>query len=253
MGEGLSGWVVENRKSVLNGNPAVESGYLNDSRQISAMRSALSVPVERGGQVLGAISLYQEARDGFTRDHLSILQSLAPRFAAGLDTLQSRAAESAAAPPEPVQSWDSLTFLRHLADTLKRNARLNTPVAVLVSCVEGLELLPVERQDAAIRAGSAMLAEELGDYEAFCRIGANDFAAIITGAPARSILTRLPRLRQSLPEYEGLSLAIGCAQFPADGRTPGELFAIAESRVAGVQAATPAAQAASAVASGWMQ
>ena len=29
-GEGLSGWVAENRKAILNGNPSVESGYLDD-------------------------------------------------------------------------------------------------------------------------------------------------------------------------------------------------------------------------------
>jgi putative nucleotidyltransferase with HDIG domain len=30
VGQGLSGWVAENRKAILNGNPAVESGYLSD-------------------------------------------------------------------------------------------------------------------------------------------------------------------------------------------------------------------------------
>ena len=30
VGEGLSGWVAENRKPIVNGNPSVEPGYLND-------------------------------------------------------------------------------------------------------------------------------------------------------------------------------------------------------------------------------
>ena len=30
LGEGLSGWVAENKMTILNGNPSVESGYLND-------------------------------------------------------------------------------------------------------------------------------------------------------------------------------------------------------------------------------
>jgi hypothetical protein len=233
--------------------PAGESGYLNDSRHVSGMRSALSVPVERGGHVFGAISLYQEGRDGFTRDHMSILQSLAPRFAAGLESIAHRAAEEASAPPPSVQTWDSLTFLRHLADTLKRNSRLNTFVAVLVSCVEGAESNEPEPQEAAIRAGSTFLAEELGDYEALCRIGRNDFAAVITGAAARTITNRLSSLRQPVRDHDGLNLAIGYAQFPVEGRSPEELLAIAESRVTGPAVSAAQAQSAGAVASGWVQ
>ncbi|MDZ4798234.1 MAG: HD domain-containing protein [Bryobacteraceae bacterium] len=253
VGEGLSGWVVENRKSVVNGNPAVESGYRNDSRQVSGMRSALSVPVERSGHVFGCVSLYQEARDGFTRDHMSVLQSLAPRFAAGLEALANRASQPSPKTAEPAQSWDSLTFLRHLSETLKRNSRLNTPVAVLVACVEGTESLPPDRLEAAIRAGSALLADEIADYEALCRIGSNDFAAVIIGASARTILTRLSRIRQTMREWDGLSLAAGCAQFPVDGRTPEELFAVAEGRVMGPMPAGAQTQSAGAVASGWVQ
>lgn len=252
LGEGLSGWVAENRKSVVNGNPAVESGYLNDSRHVSTMRSALSVSVERAGLVFGAITLYQEGRDGFTRDHLSILQSLAPRFAAGLEALSQRV-DDAAPPAETAQSWDSLPFLRHLAEILKRNSRLNTPAAVVVASVDGVESLPPDRQDAAIRAGSASLAEGLETYEALCRIGPNDFAAIIMGAGARNVLTRLGRMRQPVPEFEGVSLAVGCAVFPVDGRTPEELLAIAESRVTGPADMAGPLQSASAVASGWVQ
>ncbi len=36
VGHGLSGWVAENRKPILNGNPSVESGYLNDPDEVFA-------------------------------------------------------------------------------------------------------------------------------------------------------------------------------------------------------------------------
>ena len=40
VGQGLSGWVAENRKPILNGNPSVESGYLNNPSIFSTLRSA---------------------------------------------------------------------------------------------------------------------------------------------------------------------------------------------------------------------
>ena len=46
IGEGLSGWVAQNHKAILNGNPSVEPGYLNDPTKYSTLRSALAVPLE---------------------------------------------------------------------------------------------------------------------------------------------------------------------------------------------------------------
>ncbi|PYX06146.1 MAG: hypothetical protein DMG88_19425 [Acidobacteria bacterium] len=43
LGHGLSGWVAQNRKPIVNGNPSVEPGYLNDPTKFSALRSALAV------------------------------------------------------------------------------------------------------------------------------------------------------------------------------------------------------------------
>ena len=45
LGQGLSGWVAENNSPIVNGNPAVEPGYLNDPAKVTALRSALSVPL----------------------------------------------------------------------------------------------------------------------------------------------------------------------------------------------------------------
>ena len=45
VGQGLSGWVAENGKAIINGNPAVEPGYLGDPSRFVALGSALSVPL----------------------------------------------------------------------------------------------------------------------------------------------------------------------------------------------------------------
>jgi hypothetical protein len=46
LGQGLSGWVAQNNKPILNGNPCVEPGYLNDPTKFSTHRSALAVPLD---------------------------------------------------------------------------------------------------------------------------------------------------------------------------------------------------------------
>src|SRR5262249_40602988 len=44
VGQGLSGWVAQNQKPIVNGNPAVEPGYTTEG-EYSTMFSALAVPL----------------------------------------------------------------------------------------------------------------------------------------------------------------------------------------------------------------
>ncbi len=75
-GEGLSGWVAENHKAILNGNPSVEPGYLNDPTKYSTLRSALAVPVEGAAGVAAVLALYRAAQDSFTTEDLRVVEAL---------------------------------------------------------------------------------------------------------------------------------------------------------------------------------
>jgi putative nucleotidyltransferase with HDIG domain len=85
LGMGLSGWVAENAKSIVNGNPSVEPGYLNDPTKFSTLRSALAVPLESRGGVVGVLSLYRLQRDAFSNKDLMSLLSAAPAAARALE------------------------------------------------------------------------------------------------------------------------------------------------------------------------
>jgi putative nucleotidyltransferase with HDIG domain len=74
IGEGLSGWVAENSKPILNGNPSVEPGYLNDATKYSTLRSALAVPLQGKSGTVAVLALYRINQDAFTRDDLDLLQ-----------------------------------------------------------------------------------------------------------------------------------------------------------------------------------
>jgi putative nucleotidyltransferase with HDIG domain len=74
-GEGLSGWVAQNHKAILNGNPSVEPGYLNDPTKYSTLRSALAVPLEGTAGVAAVLALYRAGQDAFTADDLGVVEA----------------------------------------------------------------------------------------------------------------------------------------------------------------------------------
>ena len=76
LGEGLSGWVAQNSKPILNGNPSVEPGYLNDPTKYSTLRSALAVPLEGNGGVAAVLALYRAGQDAFTADDLRAVEAI---------------------------------------------------------------------------------------------------------------------------------------------------------------------------------
>lgn len=96
VGMGLSGWVAENGKSILNGNPSVEPGYLNDPTKFSLLNAALAVPVESPAGVIGVLSLYRKERDSFSAAEMTLLLSLGLALGKALNGVRGESQASAA-------------------------------------------------------------------------------------------------------------------------------------------------------------
>jgi putative nucleotidyltransferase with HDIG domain len=84
-GEGLSGWVAQNHKPILNGNPSVEPGYLNDPTKYSTLRSALAVPLEGTSGMAAVLALYRAGQDAFTADDLRVVEAIGSGLAVVLE------------------------------------------------------------------------------------------------------------------------------------------------------------------------
>jgi GAF domain-containing protein len=87
VGGGLSGWVAENGKAIMNGNPSVEPGYLSDPSKFSSLRSALAVPLIAGNEITGVLSLYLTQQDAFNADDLTALTTVGSTVAGALERI----------------------------------------------------------------------------------------------------------------------------------------------------------------------
>ncbi len=81
VGEGLSGWVLNCGRSIVNGNPEVEPNYAAERGSPGQLRSALSIPLHKAGAgAIGVLTLYSAKEDGFSKDHLAILLAVEPKL-----------------------------------------------------------------------------------------------------------------------------------------------------------------------------
>ena len=93
LGQGLSGWVLENNKPIVNGNPGVEPGYLNDAAKFTTLCSALAMPLRPPGGMRGVLALYALEKESFSKDQLEIILSIETVFATAVEnTLHCRQA-----------------------------------------------------------------------------------------------------------------------------------------------------------------
>jgi putative nucleotidyltransferase with HDIG domain len=81
VGEGLSGWVAENCRAIVNGNPSVEPGYTD-----CGLHSALAIPLIAASGTVGVLSLYRREPDAFTKRDLDAATSLGSAFAGILES-----------------------------------------------------------------------------------------------------------------------------------------------------------------------
>jgi len=91
LGEGLSGWVAQNHKPILNGNPSVEPGYLNNPTEYSTLRSALAVPLEGSAEVAAVLALYRTRQDAFSKEDLQVVETIVSSLGTAIEQMEQNA------------------------------------------------------------------------------------------------------------------------------------------------------------------
>ena len=243
MGQGLSGWVAENRKPIINGNPSVEPGYLNDPNKFSSLRSALAVPLEGPEGSVGVLALYHADRDAFSKDHLRILLAISSKVGLAIDNaLRFRQAESSATTDFLTNLPNARSLFMHLDGELARNRRSNSSLTVLVCDLDGFKAINDRfghlEGNKVLKAIALGLKEGCREYDYVARMGGDEFVLILPGLRDSDVEAKKRRLEnlastagREITGEEILSFSVGEAQFPRDGSDAETLLAEADKRM----------------------
>ena len=243
LGEGISGWVTQNNKPIVNGNPSVEPGYLNDPAKFSVHRSAISVPLPGIAGVIGALTLYHRESAAFTKDHLRVLLAVSSKAGLTIENAMRFVHAEETAVTDPLTGLPNLRSLFLRLDSALRTARQNSSrLAVLVADMDGFKQINdqfghgvgnevLERTARALREGCRE-----GDYVA--RMGGDEFVFLIPEAAPGAMEERIRQLNQMVAGtgravcgVDELRLSVGASYFPEDGSAAEELLAAADARM----------------------
>src|SRR6185312_8422605 len=243
MGQGLSGWVAQNRKAIVNGNPSVEPGYLADDTKFSTLRSALAVPLEGLQGVLGVLALYHADKDAFTNDHLRILLAIASKLGLSIENaLKYRLAETSATTDYLTGLPNARSLFLHLDREMSRCRRHEEALTVLVCDLDGFKQVNDRfghlEGNRLLRAFAQKLKDSCREYDYVARMGGDEFVIVAPGLTPETSLEKTYYFNQLAMEAgrqvtgeDIISLSVGAAFYPRDGRDAEQLLAEADRRM----------------------
>lgn len=243
VGEGLCGWVAENCKPIVNGNPQVEAGYVVDPGKHTTLQSALVVPLEGLNGVVGVLAMYHANRDAFTPDHLRILLAVASKVALSVENaLKYQQAESSATTDYLTGLPNARSLFVHLAQEVARCRRTKTPLAVMVCDIDGFKQINDSfghlEGDKLLREFCSRLKEACRGYDYVARMGGDEFVITAPGLTPEAAKEKAERLNQAAVESgrhvcgrELITLSVGTVFCPEDGHDVERLLAEADRRM----------------------
>jgi diguanylate cyclase (GGDEF)-like protein len=247
-GEGITGWVVENREPQL-----VNNAHLDPRVKVvpgtppDEPEALISVPLVARGTVKGALNVYRLGDDAaFTEEEFDLAQRFGDAAALALDNAQVRAGLELEAQTDSLTGlYNHRYFHDRLRAELNRVSRAHDSIAVLMLDIDDFkrvnDIYGHGTGDQVLVALADILRQAVRASDVVCRLGGEEFGVIMASCDAGDAMGLAARLAEELVAHEfetagRLTVSIGIAQGPEHAMNPRELVACAESAMMAAKA-----------------
>jgi diguanylate cyclase (GGDEF)-like protein/putative nucleotidyltransferase with HDIG domain len=240
IGQGISGWVAQHQKPLINGDPAAETKHLGDPSRVSTLRSTLAIPLQGREGVAGVLTLYRKEKQAFAKDHLRMLLAASSKLGLSVEnSLQFEKAQDSASTDFLTGLPNARSICAHLDNELARSHRSGTPLAVLLCDLNGFKNV---NDHYGHLVGNKLLEEIARNLRTVCReydlvgrLGGDEFIVVLPEFTTATVKELLPRVQlavadagQTICGKKVVSASVGASYYPIDGTTAEELLSEAD-------------------------
>jgi diguanylate cyclase (GGDEF)-like protein/putative nucleotidyltransferase with HDIG domain len=239
LGSGVTGWVVANRQPMYNCDPRLDF----EAAQVeldTPYRTVIAVPLLKGDDALGALTLYSAEIGAYEADHLRLVEAVGKLAADAIAKALHHEETQANALTDPLTGLANARALRlRFEQDAERARRHRESFALLMMDLDCLkrvnDILGHKAGDDALRQAASSLSSQFRPEDFLSRYAGDEFVALVqTGAiEVREVVRRLQRaVDNHRLGTDGSSLSIGIsvgwACFGADGESIDELLLAAD-------------------------
>jgi diguanylate cyclase (GGDEF)-like protein/putative nucleotidyltransferase with HDIG domain len=239
LGAGITGWVVTNRQPMYNCDPRLDFDTANIKLDV-IYRTVISVPLLKGDEALGALTLYSADLSAYEPDHLRLVEAVAKLAADAIaNALHHKEAQTTALTDQvtglPNARALRLRFERE-AERARRHAASFALLMMDLDCFKGInDSLGHKAGDDALRQVARVLSSEIRPEDFLSRYAGDEFVCLVKAGPteARELVHRLQRAVENTKfgvDGSGavIGISIGWSSFGVDGETIDELLLAAD-------------------------
>ncbi len=241
VGDGITGWVIANARSMCNSSPELDLVGLPDDIARS-FRGVLVSPLIREDGAFGAITLYSKGRTSYTTEHVRLLESVAQHAASALNNAITFEKTKESALTDPLTELPNARgFYMMLEQRLAECQRMNRESLSLIS-MDVNDFKSINDQwghalgDRMLASIARVVRKELRQMDILSRYAGDEFVAIMPMASQSMAEMIAERIRTAVAEHKfsvrtgktvEVSISTGIACFPDDGETTEELLTAA--------------------------
>ncbi|HEX8398461.1 MAG TPA: diguanylate cyclase [Pyrinomonadaceae bacterium] len=250
LGEGVTGFVLKNQKSVCSVSPALDfsAEHLEIAQDYTTMAA---LPLKSGDKLIGAIAVYSENLLGYEEEHLRLLETVSHIAANAIwRTIQHAETESRAL-TDPMTGLPNARCLQlHFEKETARSRRDNRPFQVVMLDLDEFKAV---NDTFGHKAGDMMLKEiskvmraQLREYDFLARYAGDEFVAVVPETPGFPIEELCRRIEQAVLDFSlpvgnkgsaRVGISIGAACYPRDGETLDQVLIAADHNMYATKAA----------------
>jgi diguanylate cyclase (GGDEF)-like protein/putative nucleotidyltransferase with HDIG domain len=254
LGQRMSGWAAVHRMPIsgrAHKDPVRREGARSDleellaSDSIEKLENAIVAPLLDGEALLGVLALYDRPSHPYEDDHLRLISIVAKHVASAVKNAMLYEATQESALTDPLTSLPNARYLFvSFEEEISRAMRQQVPLSIIELDVNDFKEVNDRyghpAGDRILRGLARAIRSQLRGCDTCVRYAGDEFIVTVPGVGRQEIGKVEGRIQSAIENHKfavhggrpvRVSVSMGSASFPEDGRTFDALIAVADARM----------------------